>query len=1001
MMSHRGNALKTRGVLALLLLGGICAAAQSASILKPAASQGSVNPAGIVYTCDPNITAIAGVCDKLNSQISGLYASTFSNATASIYVRLGSTDLGQSEFYYTVVGYAKFRAALERSVTSANDVTALASSVTVANPIDSTASVLVTSSLARIFGFTAYGSKADGSDCTLGTTGCYDGLVTISSAMQTAGKLYFRNGSIASNQYDFYTVVQHETDEILGTSSCAISCDSGYIAAADLFRYHSDGTRSFAAGDNSPCTAANANNACFSIDGVHMLQQYNNVDNGTDSGDWYSACPNTVRVQDANGCPGVANIDISPAAEILVLDVVGYDLNTKPPLPLSVLTKVTSDSSGNTAGTCTPPSPVASFTPSTVRAWLFFSVTGAQSGDGAQVQFVRPDGTVHSTASLTAGSGYQCFQTSLPINNAPAASFFGVWKAQVLWNGSATPLFALTFTIGASNCTATFDSGGGAFSSAGGPATVGIVAASSCFWTISGAPPWVTLNSSSGGGNATVSFQVLANSGAARTGQLTIGNATYSIEQQASAVPGLGFVGAMPHIAAQDVWTTTFTVVNKSTSAATARLSLFGDPSGNLSLPLAFPQLTPPALPITTTSLDRMLSANASLVLTSAGPQTPPVQIGSAQLSATGPVDGFAIFHLIPGAQEAVVPLETRNAGSYLLAFDNTGGVVLGVAVQNVSNSAATVPVVIRDDTGVVISPPGTTLSLSASGHTSFVLSQQYSFTASKRGTLEFDTPSGGRIAVLGIRQTPLNNTLTLTTIPAIANVGVNGGSIAHIATGNGWQTTFVLVNAGTSAAQATLKFFATASGAPLPIPLSFPQSGGGASMVADTVTQMLAAGASLIVQSAAPASDPAPTIGSAQLTATGNVGGFVIFRYNPNGQEAVVPLEDRSAANGFVIAFDNTSGTATGIAVNSVSAQAAAVPVIVRDDTGAQIATDTLSLAANGHMAFTLGVDKYPVTLNKRGTIEFTTPFGAQIGALGIRIPPALTFTTLPALAK
>jgi hypothetical protein len=72
-----------------------------------------------------------------------------------------------------------------------------------------------------------------------------------------------------------------------------------------------------------------------------------------------------------------------------------------------------------------------------------------------------------------------------------------------------------------------------------------------------------------------------------------------------------------------------------------------------------------------------------------------------------------------------------------------------------------------------------------------------------------------------------------------------------------------------------------------------------------------------------------------------------------------------------------------------------------VRDETGSQIASDSLSLAANGHTAFTLGGDKFPVAAGKRGTIEFVTPFGAQIGALGIRIPPALTFTTLPALAK
>ena len=162
----------------------------------------------------------------------------------------------------------------------------------------------------------------------------------------------------------------------------------------------------------------------------------------------------------------------------------------------------------------------------------------------------------------------------------------------------------------------------------------------------------------------------------------------------------------------------------------------------------------------------------------------------------------------------------------------------------------------------------------------------------------------------------------------------------------------------------------------------------------------MVPAGATLIVQSAAPLSNPAPTIGSAQLTTDGNIGGFVIFRYNPNGQEAVVPLESRTAS-AYVIAFDNTGNTATGISINSVSAQAVNIPVVVRNDTGTQIATDIISLAANGHLAFTLATDKYPATGNIRGTIEFDTPAGTQMGALGIRIPVAHTFTTLPALAR
>jgi len=244
-----------------------------------------------------------------------------------------------------------------------------------------------------------------------------------------------------------------------------------------------------------------------------------------------------------------------------------------------------------------------------------------------------------------------------------------------------------------------------------------------------------------------------------------------------------------------------------------------------------------------------------------------------------------------------------------------------------------------------------------------------------------------------------IGDSTTLTTIPALTNVGTGGGSIAHLVTGNGWQTTFVLVNTGATTAQTHRKVFAD-SGSSLSLPISFPQSGSSAIAMMATVDRTLAAGASLVVQSAGPLSDPAPTISSAQITTDGNVGGFVVFRYNPNGQEAVVPLESRNAG-AYLLAFDNTAGTATGVAINNVSTQAVSIPVVVRDDTGAQIATDTLRLAANGHLAFTLGTDKYPVTVNIEGTIELDAPAGAEIGAPGIRIPIAHTFTTLPALAK
>jgi len=464
------------------------------------------------------------------------------------------------------------------------------------------------------------------------------------------------------------------------------------------------------------------------------------------------------------------------------------------------------------------------------------------------------------------------------------------------------------------------------------------------------------------------------------------------------------FVGSMGHIAAEGNWTTTFTLVNKGGAPSQAQLNFFGDatdPSGNgpLTLPIAFPQQFPPGS-VLASFYAQTVAANASLIITTGGPQTlqDPTLTGSAQLGGSGAIDGFAIFHQIAPAQEAVVPMETRNASSYLLAFDNTPGTGIGVAVENVSAQAGSVGVIIRDDTGAQIGSG--TLPMSANGHMSFVLSTQFPVTANIRGTVEFDTPFGGQISVLGIRFTQPKNALT--TIPALANVGTGGGSIAHIASGNGWQTTFVLVNTGTTAAQIHLKFFADQTGAPLSLPLTFPQIAGGAATTASSVDQTLAAGATLLVQSAAPLSDPAPTIGSAQLTTNGNVGGFVIFRNNPFAQEAVVPLETRNAS-AYILAFDNTSGKAAGVAINSVSSQTVNVPVVVRDDSGAQIATDTLTLPANAHLSFVLGHqpgDKYPGTANVRGTVEFDTPPGGQISVVGIRAN-GQAFTTLPALVK
>ena len=623
-------------------------------------------------------------------------------------------------------------------------------------------------------------------------------------------------------------------------------------------------------------------------------------------------------------------------------------------------------------------------------------------------------GTSNATFAINADRSCHWTVVGLPSWIAVAGQDSGIGPATVDLSVLANPgtersatiqVAGVFVTVTQAACTYSLSAGGQAFPSQGGSGTIAITTGAGCPWTVDTPPAGVTFTSPlSGAGSNAVSYQVFPNSGGASPGVLTIAGQVFAIEQQAASIPGLSFIGSMPHLAGEENWTTAFTLVNKTPSSTLARVSLFGDalnPGGNgpLLMPLVFPQQAAASVPFLATSLDRTLSSNASLVITTAGPQTPPVLVGSAQLAATGAVDGFAIFHQTVTTQEAVVPLETRNASSYVLAFDNTHGLVMGVAVENVSAQNAVIPIIIRDDTGAIISAAGTTISLGANGHTSFVLSDAalgFPITANRRGTIEFDTPPGGQISVLGLRFTPPNNALT--TIPALANVGTRGGSIAHLASGgDGWQTTFVLVNTGTTPAPATLSFLADQTGLPQALPLTFPQ-GSIADMTASSVTQTLAPGATLIIVSSGA---PQLITGSAQLSTTGHVSGFVIFRHN--GQEAVVPLESRDA-NSYVIAFDNTGGTATGIALSAVSPAALVnVLVVVRDDAGTLLGGDVIALAPSGHYAFTLGSDRYPATAAIRGTIEFVKPVSAQIAALGIRIPagPAHTYTTLPALAK
>jgi hypothetical protein len=208
-------------------------------------------------------------------------------------------------------------------------------------------------------------------------------------------------------------------------------------------------------------------------------------------------------------------------------------------------------------------------------------------------------------------------------------------------------------------------------------------------------------------------------------------------------------------LAATGNWTTTFTLVNNGATAAAIHMNFFSDSGTPLPLALTFPQTSSnPGAPQAT--FDSTLNPGAVLIIQTTGPTTQAVQTGWAQLLYNGNVGGYAVFgQSTSGAstQEAVVPLETRTPASFVIPYDTTGGYATGVALANVSTVAANITLLIRDDSGNLLQT--TAIPLSAQGHTSFVLVTQFGITAQRRGTLEFQTPAGGQISVLGLRFPP------------------------------------------------------------------------------------------------------------------------------------------------------------------------------------------------------------------------------------------------------
>ena len=142
------------------------------------------------------------------------------------------------------------------------------------------------------------------------------------------------------------------------------------------------------------------------------------------------------------------------------------------------------------------------------------------------------------------------------------------------------------------NCTYSISPGGEAFSAYGGLGAISINTQPGCPWTISTQPPWISVtgttsdasSSPNASGAGTVTYRIFSNqdsitnqSGLERSAKFLIGDQTFYIEQQpfgSGPDPFFNLIGAMPHLAAEENWTTAFTFVNKADAAARRRNSV-------------------------------------------------------------------------------------------------------------------------------------------------------------------------------------------------------------------------------------------------------------------------------------------------------------------------------------------------------------------------------------------------------------------------------------------
>ena len=158
-------------------------------------------------------------------------------------------------------------------------------------------------------------------------------------------------------------------------------------------------------------------------------------------------------------------------------------------------------------------------------------------------------GTSAGSGSLTVTAGTGCAWTSTAnaswLAVAAGSGTSGAGTLNYTFTANAGPARTGTIAIGGqtftvnqgTGCTYALSPTSATASAGGGAGTTLLATGSGCTWTASSSASWLVVSASSGSGGATIAYSVSANTGAARSANLSIGGTTFVVTQAASASP--------------------------------------------------------------------------------------------------------------------------------------------------------------------------------------------------------------------------------------------------------------------------------------------------------------------------------------------------------------------------------------------------------------------------------------------------------------------------------